>query len=352
MEPQNELMLIGRDLHAQAFMSFAAMSRSSVFAPQSPPATAAAPTAPLTTHGTLTPGTLYQSSTGEERVRYYLPVYSVATVDGSYAVRLRRGRSRIPAGAAGYLSVEVAAAGPTPGVQLREVEHQLVGRLQYRVPVVSETAAAAMAVRGPVISDPDGPRAPDGRARRGPTLTIELGAFTPTGRGTRRCELPLASEADVSRVYQALTDPGAEARLALGYFATAAQKSWRQFVLGTSTWSKQELVAARGVQVAPLFPIAPGDPEPPERVFPPGASSTRCGRRPPSCPPPVELRRERAEMRRGRAADRAAMRCRRSRTGSRPRPPSGCVRPAIEPTARAGWARPCATKRSRTVRRT
>jgi hypothetical protein len=268
VQPQNELMVVGRDLRARPFTSLAALERLEVFVPETPaPPTAAVPTAPLTGNGTLEPGTLYPSSTGEERLRFYLPAYALATIDGAYAVRLRRRTEQDPAGAAGYLTVELAAARPdSQGFELREVEHQLVGRLQYRVPVVSETAAAAMAMAmaapGPVISDPDGPRAPND-----PTLTIELGAFTPTGRGTRRCELPLAAEADVARVYQALTDPGAEARLALGYFATAAQRSWRQILLGEFVMSAKKLVADRGVQMAPLVPVGE-DTAPPVRIAP------------------------------------------------------------------------------------
>src|SRR3712207_2212676 len=97
-------MLVGRDLRAQRFASLKATSRLDEYVPELDPA----PAAPLT-DDTLTPGVLYPSSAGGERVRFYLPAYRVATIDGSYAVRLRRRTDQDPAGVAGVLSVELAA---------------------------------------------------------------------------------------------------------------------------------------------------------------------------------------------------------------------------------------------------
>lgn len=104
----------------------------------------ATPVLPLTPDGQLLAGTLYPSS-GNANERFYLPEYQLAVAGGRYLTSLKwRGPTDDPNGPLAYLTVEIAAKVPAAGTfQLREIPHQAVVRIVYRMPVQGQPAQLA-----------------------------------------------------------------------------------------------------------------------------------------------------------------------------------------------------------------
>lgn len=139
---KNRFYIVGRDLEIMPVTALLAASRR-VGDKGSIEGSGGGPPIAVSPDGTLAPGVLYESS-GDSRVRYYLPQYRLRVVDGRYTTRLKwRAPGDDPAGPLAFLDIELAAeVPPGQGFVLQEIEHQAVVRIGYQM-VVEDGGALA-----------------------------------------------------------------------------------------------------------------------------------------------------------------------------------------------------------------
>ncbi|MFC7615570.1 hypothetical protein ACFQV2_20750 [Actinokineospora soli] len=160
--------------------------------------------------GELDPCVFYPSTNADAGVAFGLRSYAlIALVDGDQRlpVRLRwNSGATDPDAPVAHLDVTVAGYLPAPpdGVtDLRDLDHQVVARLLYQVPVRGTADSA--------------------------TLSLDLGAmgFRPVGTyGAAEASFAIPSQDAFNRLWLAMTDPAAEARLELRCLATGYRVTW------------------------------------------------------------------------------------------------------------------------------
>ncbi|QJP16079.1 hypothetical protein G3545_22000 [Starkeya sp. ORNL1] len=198
------------------------------------------PALPLTTDGMLNPGTLYPASDGSA-VMFSLPTYQPLTIDGRHATRLKWRRPEDdPNGPIAFLTVALRGVLPAApaGTTLREIEHQALARLIHNVQVAGGTDPNAMT-----------------------EMAIELGVLAPRPDGGRDVMLSIHDKPVFDQLWQALTDPKAQARIELRCLAAAGRRSWRQVVLHRYGVHEQaSLLVDKNLVVAQM--VEPKKPDP------------------------------------------------------------------------------------------
>ena len=185
MNEKNRFYIVGRNLEiipTTALLTAAAAHR--VGDKGSVEGSGGGPPIAVSPDGTLAPGVLYESS-GDPRVRYYLPTYRLRVVDGRYTTRLKwRAPGDDPAGPLAFLDIELAAeAPPGQGFVLQEIEHQAVVRIGYQM-VVAE---------GGVLAGPPQRNPSDLSAFVGEWVNVDAGT-----RGMTRLEIVAAGDQALS----------------------------------------------------------------------------------------------------------------------------------------------------------
>ncbi|HSR51431.1 MAG TPA: hypothetical protein VLV83_11425 [Acidobacteriota bacterium] len=101
---------------------------------------------PFSAAGTLEEGTLYPPSEGHAPVRFYIPSYGLRLQGGRHtsSLRLESGGDDDPNAPFGRLEVELVAQAPVDQTfVLREMDHEAVARIHYRLPVDSGDGSSA-----------------------------------------------------------------------------------------------------------------------------------------------------------------------------------------------------------------
>lgn len=165
------------------------------------------PPVPKLEGGDLAAGVAYPATSGPP-AWLYLPRYELATVNGTYALRLRLRRPEDPPGIAGVMSVGVRGAALDPSIAgAAPAEHQVIARLKYALPVRAAAGGATVSAAGVPCE-------------------FELGPCEPSADGTRRAEASIAEERELEELYRALTDPAYMCRLQLLCSVPAARTDW------------------------------------------------------------------------------------------------------------------------------
>jgi hypothetical protein len=160
---------------------------------------------------------LYESS-NTPNVRYYLPLYKVATTGGKPDVQLNYTGG--DDGNVGQLSIELTWDAPAtpPGMELRAMDHVAELELRFLIPVQGVTNSA-------------------GRD------SIPLQPLQREANGRARSVTVFSQKAEVDAVYQAMRDEKRQAALNIKIRARVGVKTWQQILIGGTPNKDQQVDA-------------------------------------------------------------------------------------------------------------
>jgi hypothetical protein len=224
-----EFLVVDNDMLARSLREIVDRSRPS----QPPPPSIPRVHLPVSPDGVLVAGQLYPDAS-DTNIRWYLPTYRLNTNGGRYTTSLKwRSPTDPPDGPLAYLQVELAADPPATATDAaREIEHQAIARLAYRLPMVPMTPLSvpgAPASPQPQLEAEPEPR-DEPEVQGDPDLLLELGPLAPGADGVRRCRLALTQKADFDRLYQIMTDARYGGQLQVHCLATVGRRTWRQII--------------------------------------------------------------------------------------------------------------------------